>query len=428
MNATKPVAIGLTCGIGSMLIGAKKAGFHVIGNIEWRTYYHTGTFQRNFKNSFMVKRMMDAIGLIPDEIELAMGHPECGKYSQLNPDRASMTNDPGDIPLFINMVKELKPRYFVMDDLPMSFIAFPMEKYVEMLPDYDLFPEWVSNWGYGNVQKGRNRMFMIGALKSEGFVFQAREKSNEGLKVSDILGDIYNQFDQGIPNHIPHSLKSNASRGSSIRKHGERHTWAEVQEHLSSKPQGYYFQYVSRSGEIKRRFATVKGYWDRSCHVIHGGALIHPLTNLPMSIRERARIQGFPDDFVFVGEVLESDGTWVHDRNNKLIKQTGKAMPIQFCTHAAKEAMRGILGKPIKGASTRILKENPYVTEAKQWFCKEIGYSQQHLACSNCWTNKRCSVQALALARSGLKLELPAVQQLEIPSEVSAKRLESLAE
>jgi len=28
-------AIGITCGIGSMLIGAKQAGFEVVGNIGW---------------------------------------------------------------------------------------------------------------------------------------------------------------------------------------------------------------------------------------------------------------------------------------------------------------------------------------------------------------------------------------------------------
>ncbi len=41
--------IGLTCGVGSMQIGAKQLGMEVLGGIEWRPYYrHTDTFERNF--------------------------------------------------------------------------------------------------------------------------------------------------------------------------------------------------------------------------------------------------------------------------------------------------------------------------------------------------------------------------------------------
>jgi DNA (cytosine-5)-methyltransferase 1 len=403
-----------------MLVGAQQAGFEIVGNIEWRTYYHTGTFEKNFTKGFMVKKMMDAIGLIPDEIELAMGHPECGKYSQLNPYRKDMVNDPGDIPLFINMVKELKPRYFVMDDLPMSFIAFPMEKYAEALPEYDLFPEWISNWGYGNVQKGRKRMFMIGSLKSEKFTFRPMEK-DPGLKVSDILSDLFNQFPKGMLNHQPHSLTTYAAKGSSIRKHGEKHTWKEVRDHLSTKHPGYTFKYMGSDGVEKCRPSTVKTHWDKPSHVIHGGdPIIHALTNLPLSIRERARIQGFPDDFEFVGQVVEPDGTWVHEKNSKMVKQTGKAMPIQFCNYAATEVMRGLTKKPPLGPPLRILPSNEYVTAAKQWYCKEIGYSCQAAACSQCWVGDACSVKSIAMAR--VPLELPVgLTQKEVASKPTRK-------
>ena len=49
-------AIGMTCGVGSLLIGAKKVGFEVVGNIEWRPYYHTNTFTYNFPGAFLIKK------------------------------------------------------------------------------------------------------------------------------------------------------------------------------------------------------------------------------------------------------------------------------------------------------------------------------------------------------------------------------------
>ncbi|MBC8183254.1 DNA cytosine methyltransferase [candidate division KSB1 bacterium] len=70
-------AIGITSGIGSMLIGAKQAGFKIIGNIEWRKYYHTGTFENNF-NAPLWNNIND---LTEKEVnnmsnaDIAFGHP-----------------------------------------------------------------------------------------------------------------------------------------------------------------------------------------------------------------------------------------------------------------------------------------------------------------------------------------------------------------
>ena len=51
LKKSKFKAIGLTSGIGSMLIGADIAGFSVIGNIEWRGYYRLK--DHNDKNTFI---------------------------------------------------------------------------------------------------------------------------------------------------------------------------------------------------------------------------------------------------------------------------------------------------------------------------------------------------------------------------------------
>ena len=39
-------ALSFIGGIGSMLIGAKRQDYEIIGNVEWRDYYHTGTFEQ----------------------------------------------------------------------------------------------------------------------------------------------------------------------------------------------------------------------------------------------------------------------------------------------------------------------------------------------------------------------------------------------
>src|SRR5690348_456717 len=86
-------AVGLTCGIGSMLVGARMAGFEILGNIEWRKYYHRkdpegkSTSPENSPGAFMTLKydqLSEAQrGAVPG-VDLAMGHPECGSYTQLN--------------------------------------------------------------------------------------------------------------------------------------------------------------------------------------------------------------------------------------------------------------------------------------------------------------------------------------------------------
>ena len=85
-----------------------------------------------------------------------------------------------------------------------------MAKYAEKLPDYDLFPEWISNWGYGNVQKNRNRMFMLGALRKEKWDFGP---SNELMSIATKSGDVIRDCPRNpvrhgnMPNHDPHDQR-----------------------------------------------------------------------------------------------------------------------------------------------------------------------------------------------------------------------------
>jgi len=389
-------AMGITCGIGSMLLGARQSGFEIVGNIDWRRYYHLydkegrNTFKENFPGAFFLKHFHELSGDQLNDIlgiDLVMGHPECGNYSQLNKNRNHDKTNPADIPLFINMIAEIRPRYFVMDDLPELFCAVPMSYYVEKLPDYDLFPEWISNYHYGNVQKNRKRMFMIGALKEEEFVFTPGE-SDHDRTVSAVIGDIDYRIGF-LPNHEPINTTNYTRRGKHMRFRDDQPTWAEVQDYFASKPEGHIFEYHGPDGIILKRPGFRKCHWNAHSGVLTGqNPDIHPLRNLPFTIRERARLQGFPDDFIFYGSVLESDGSWDHDRNNHMVKQTGKAMPIQFCRYVS-----GIIGASINlqnPVSTNHRKLTPHekITAAKQWFCENVGYSLPITACDHCWEGR----------------------------------------
>lgn len=424
--------VGITCGIGSMLVGARQAGFNVVGNIEWRGYYHRrdeegrNTFLENFPGAFMKKRVED---LDDGELELstgcdlAIGHPECGLYSAMqgcNNYRERKLDeklkDPGDIPLFLDLIRQLRPRFFVMDDLPKSFLACPMEEYHKRLQDYDLFPEWVSNYHYGNIQRRRIRLFMIGALKSERFVFRPGERDHSKT-LADVIGDLPTEPIAGeIFNHDPMDEVAQSSRVIHMDYVGHRANYGDYRRWMQDKREGTVYEYWSpNGGKLKKKPGWYKQRWNKPCAVVDGGSgHTHPLRNLPFTIRERARIQGFPDDFLFYGTKLNEKGEWLHEHNIHVVKQTGKAMPIQFCRYVSDQIRHHIEGRPFKSSGARLEVPNPYVDQSKKWYCLNVGYSDQEKACQRCWMAETCEIRQAGTFGTGGEVGLPEMIQLSV--------------
>jgi site-specific DNA-cytosine methylase len=398
-------AIGLTSGIGSMLVGAQEVGFKVLGNIEWRDYYRfvnkkgDSSFVNNFPGSFMARGLKDfSKNRLPGQIDFAAGHPECGTYSALSygvTNEAFLENkksELSDIPLFLKMVAEIKPRFFLMDDLPDSFSVLPMSEYVNLLPEYDLFPEWVSNWGYGNIQKQRNRMFMVGALKSEKFTFVPGEEKHD-LVLLDMIQDLYNKPAGSIANHQQVNVTEIACRYTHMDYRGQTMDWAELKKRKPSKQNLTYF---AADGTEKHRPGTQTPMWNGYCNVLGGSyAHLHPLKMEPLNVRERARVQGFPDTFIFYNSDDPFHPIWspYSTEGNRGVKQTGKAMPVQFCRYVAKQVKAHIEGKTFTTSRERVIKQNPKVSKAKEDFCRIQDYSDQEFACRNCWLKNNCKIR-----------------------------------
>lgn len=420
VNGRELTAVGALCGIGSMLIGARLAGFRVVGNFDYRKWYHhrdkrgRNTFEENFPGAawgVSLDKLQPAAVPRMTGCDLLFGHPSCGRFSALdnpnkvkNPDRGK---DVKDLPLFVESVRRLRPRFFAMDNLPKSLNVFTASTYSELLPEYDLFFEWVSNWGYGNVQRNRNRVFVIGALKTERWAFRAGESVNPAT-VADVIGDLRGKEGE-FPNHDAHSLTARTTKGANRDHHGQQTVYHELRDWFSDKRPGQSFKYVSKDGSLKTRIGLIKTHWDGTCHVLIGtNPILHPLTNLPFSLRERARVQGFPDEFELFGTKHEPDG-WAHDKNNEMIRQTGRSMPTQFLTYLASQIRNHLTGKTAAGPASevvpgpRVIPANPFVDGAKREYCETVGYADQRRACGECWMADRCDV------RTGkYRIELPA--------------------
>jgi site-specific DNA-cytosine methylase len=386
MNKKFTIA-GVTSGVGSMLIGAKKLGFEVLGNVEWRNYYNTGTFEKNFNAPYTTD--YDNIEHLHGA-DIVMVHDDCGDFSGLNltgPKKSDIECQ-GKIPMTVKAVKEIGPNFFAMDNLPKMAEIFPAQYWINEFPDYDIYFEWVSNYHYGNPQKNRKRFFIIGAKKKFGFVFVPGEYD---FKTSM---DIYSKDCDGLKNHIPVKLNDKIKGASKLVDEDEIPivTWKDLYDYNQRVPRAN-LPYMSPDGSIRPKPGSARNPETYSMVITGGMTAFHHDTGLPLTIRERANIQGFPRDFEFV---LTPGEHW----SGKGFRQVGKAMPVQFTTYITalfKTYLDGdidifIDGDYGKPTGQRFISPNQHIDKIKLEYCKLTEYGNSEAACENCWLKNKCQI------------------------------------
>ena len=384
-------ALGFFAGIGAMLIPAKEQGFEIIGNVETRTVHcfrdskGLNTYEENFKTPISSSIFdIDYEG----EVDLLCAQPKCGGFSKLfgtgrapNSINTAVSKYGLDIVETLEAVAHFKPRFFVLENLAKSLTVVGPEVYAELLPEYDIYPEWVSNYNYGNVQKGRNRLFMICALKTEKFAFIPGEQPLNRT-VKDALGDIVDAH--GIlDNHDPHTEGGH----DNITNLAKDTTWKSIAEYVLTLPLGKNLPYRAKDGDVKFRIGSGSLHWEKHSHALAGikGAKFHPLTGYPISIRERCRIQGYPDDFIIHGTKLEEDGTWELKKNQNVVRQLNNTVPYEFCNYVTKQIVAHIKGEKFKSSGLRLLKPDDNITTAKKWLMENHGYSDTQGMLNHNW-------------------------------------------
>jgi site-specific DNA-cytosine methylase len=349
--------LGVTSGIGSLQYGFRKWGFEVLDSHEWRKYYNPVTFNKNY-----------GVNINPDYIpntrfkgvDCIVGHPECGNFSNLytGPNRLKRTKDPGDIHKFIDLVKDYQPKTFLADNLPPSLEAVTKQEWSDAFPDYKIYYEFISNWGYGNIQKFRNRLFIIGVHKDLDWKFVPKETKHD-TTISDVISDIK----PGTPNHFIMQLSDITQwSGYQIGKPDidRKVTLGELQEWFEKHGKNSNLPYFNKQGELKGK----PGYWvidvERFSPVLTGGGGLYDNHWIkdgyfrPLSIRERLRIQGFDDDFI----VYPLEFEWGSKDHISCIKQTGKCMPTQFPAEFARQLAQFLNdGIQEEGPALRLLKQ-----------------------------------------------------------------------
>ena len=299
--------LGICAGNGTVLFPFKD---QLIGNFELRSVFKfpkNEQWELNFKGIPLWNKkgagfdMLDTI----KKPDIIIGHPDCGHSSVLSYSRAKKLGVPADnvsLQAFFTGVQWIKPKVFLMENLPALLKTYGKENLEETFSDYHLkfFIGPVTKWG--NSQKSRKRLVIIGVNKAypEAFLdnFKLSKHKIHKLKYYNMLVKQLDCLNDAQKEAVAHVRLSNNTKIAIFG--GKKMTLKEIKDVWNSLPPTQ-----KRFPANKERMKYAPGVYrnlnnDYPLTVRKGNREFTPKGNV-LTPRQRARIQGVPDSFnIFV--------------------------------------------------------------------------------------------------------------------------------
>ena len=368
-------AIDLFCGAGGLSEGFRQAGFHVLAGQDYdeasgATFAATHSEAKFIGGPIQKVRPQDllkAAGMKPGEIDVIVGGPPCQGYSVYNHQRGEGDPRAGLFREYLRLVEAIQPKWLVMENVT-GITSIAGGRIVEQISrgmsdlGYQLEMKTLKAEEFG-VPQERRRVFFIATRTGTPIRFP-EPSFGPGLApfvtvwdaISDLPalknGDKFSSASYRHPaqNEYQRMLRGNllavenhsAPRLAKINEERMRHippggSWRDIPVELL--PAG--MKNARRCDHTKRYGRPRKT--DLSCTVltkcdVHWGAYIHPVQNRAFSVREAARLQSFPDFFVFQGSQTEQ------------YVQVGNAVP-------------PVLGKQVAAALVAAIASRPHLSD-----------------------------------------------------------------
>ncbi|EMG4293607.1 TPA: DNA cytosine methyltransferase [Pseudomonas aeruginosa] len=336
---TKPLILDLFCGCGGFSLGAELAGFHSIAAIDIDPTLQSA-YKRNFPNTKAVEGNVSEIqtsdwrqligAIRPAGI---IGGPPCQGFSRIG---KRQKDDPRNnlVHHFYRHVRELRPKFFVMENvqglLDEENIETLMTGIDQVSDRYTILGPFVINAASYGAATNRLRVIVVGYDKED--VNKITVDNFIGKKKPSSIADAISDLPSPIPDfkdpssfgwaQYPNLQTSLSSYASAMRKLPPKGLGS--REAIDYLKQGY----VSGLLETKHTEAVAKRYkntangkvdlvsksyklsWTGVSPTLRAGTgsdkgsfqavrPLHPEEGRVITVREAARIQGFPDWFTF---------------------------------------------------------------------------------------------------------------------------------
>ena len=306
--------LSLFSGSGGLDLGFLATGKFEIVFANDFNYQACETYAHNIGNHIICEDISNLKNL--PEVDLIVGGPPCQGFSTANPARSF--DDPRNqlFKEYARIIDEVKPKMFLMENVS-GMVTMEKGKVFELIKKelsncgYKLFSKLLNAKDYG-VPQSRRRMIVIGVRNDidKKFIFPNPTHSEDNyVTVGQALFD--NPISKYNPNHkIGKITDLNLKRIKHIPEGG------------SMKNCPPKLQNNSDLNRAMRRLHREK----ESYTVVHNNCdhYYHPTENRRVTIREMARLQGYPDDYIFLGSKSEQS------------RQVGNSVPVGLGKAVAK--------------------------------------------------------------------------------------------
>lgn len=318
--------LSLFSGCGGLDLGFEKAGFDIpIANEFDKNIWKT--FEVNHPQTKLLKediRKIDAKTL-PKDIDGIIGGPPCQSWSEAG-SLKGIEDDRGKLFFeYIRILKSVQPKFFLAENVSGMLAdrhSEAVKNIIKMFEEcgYDVSLTLVNAKDYGVAQE-RKRVFYIGFRKDLNIKFDfpkgSTEDDNNKITLRDIIWDLQ---DSAVPageknQHNPNAINNNeyfiGSYSPIFMSRNRVKSWDE---------QAFTVQASGRQCQIHPQAPKMIKVDKNDCRFVEGKENLYRR----MTIREVARVQGFPDNFKFV-----------YNNTNDAYKMIGNAVPVNLAYEIA---------------------------------------------------------------------------------------------
>ena len=318
--------LSLFSGCGGLDLGFEKAGFDIpIANEFDKNIWKT--FEVNHPQTKLLKediRKIDAKTL-PKDIDGIIGGPPCQSWSEAG-SLKGIEDDRGKLFFeYIRILKSVQPKFFLAENVSGMLAdrhSEAVKNIIKMFEEcgYDVSLTLVNAKDYGVAQE-RKRVFYIVFRKDLNIKFDfpkgSTEDDNNKITLRDIIWDLQ---DSAVPageknQHNPNAINNNeyfiGSYSPIFMSRNRVKSWDE---------QAFTVQASGRQCQIHPQAPKMIKVDKNDCRFVEGKENLYRR----MTIREVARVQGFPDNFKFV-----------YNNTNDAYKMIGNAVPVNLAYEVA---------------------------------------------------------------------------------------------
>lgn len=353
--------IDLFSGCGGLSLGFFRNGDKIVKAVEI-DYKIAETYRKNHPEVEMIIddiKNIDTTGVFKKgDAEIIIGGPPCQGFSMAGARiRNGFIDDPRNYLFkhYFNIVKTVKPEIFIMENVKGIMTMQKgkiFEEIIKIFSDaemldgkaYTLNYKIVKAVDFGIPQK-RERMIIIGTLannydfdsiweKTKKEILTSNPTFFDKVTVKDAIGNLPDTTVTGKVKN-PKVVTNYQEELKSLNEYLENHTHSNHSEiainRMKRIKEGENFNALDENIKSVHSGAYGRLSWNEPAQTIttrfdtpSGGRFIHPEQNRTITPREAARIQSFPDDFIF------------HGNKTTIAKQIGNAVPPKISYFLAK--------------------------------------------------------------------------------------------